>query len=126
MLSQSIQQPILRIGKPNPTQAQAVQLRSLHSRLLSHTESRKIRKKRQLFVNLSMAGLDRQSEWETVTLPKVMADAIRGKKKREVPNNQPHERPGQPFSIYIQISATQVPYSGVCIFSTLLKLPSET
>lgn len=66
-------------------------------------------------MNPSMAGLDDQSEEGTVMWPKVMADAIR-KNKREGPNNQTQERPGQTFSIYVQIPATQVPYSGIYIF----------
>lgn len=77
-------------------------------------------------MNPSIASLNGQSEEETVILPTVMADATK-KKKREGPNNQTHERPGgQTFSIYVQIPATEVPYSGIYTFSTLLKLPSET
>lgn len=76
-------------------------------------------------MNPSTASLDGQNEEETVILPTVMADATK-KKKREGPNNQTHERPGQTFSIYVQIPATEVPYSGIYILSTLLKLPSET
>lgn len=76
-------------------------------------------------MNPSIVSLDGQNKEETVILPTVMADATK-KKKREGPNNQTHERPDQTFSIYVQIPETEVPYSGIYIFSTLLKLPSET
>lgn len=68
-------------------------------------------------MNPSTASLDGQSEEETVILPTVMADAT--KEKREGPNNQTHERPGQTFSIYVQIPATEVPYSGIYIYFPL-------
>lgn len=77
-------------------------------------------------MTLPVAGLGGDSEQETVTSTKAMATATRKRKEREVPNNQTHERGGQAFSTYVQTPATQAPYSGICTFSTLLKLPSET
>lgn len=69
-------------------------------------------------MNPSIASLNGQSEEETVILPTVMTDATK-KKKREGPNNQTHERPDQTFSIYVQIPATEVPYSGIYIYFPL-------
>lgn len=86
---------IFQMGKPKLTQIQAVWLRSLHSKPLSHITSYNLRRKTQLFVNLPMAGLGSQRKEEAVALPKMMADTT-DKKKREGPSKQTHACEGRP------------------------------